>query len=136
MKDADYPILVVWAEQDQAYLARVIDLPGCIADGATPEEALANARVVIKEWIETAQELGRQVPQPADDATLRKRIASAAEEERREFEEAVETTAHQLVDQLLPQVVAKVSIESESTRHSIFGFSGYGSSRKLSLAAS
>ena len=59
-----YEIILYWSEQDQAFLAEVPELPGCAADGATYQEALANAEVVIREWIETARELGRPVPQP------------------------------------------------------------------------
>jgi predicted RNase H-like HicB family nuclease len=39
-------------------------LPGCMADGSTYQEGLANAEVVIAEWIKTAQELGRAIPVP------------------------------------------------------------------------
>ena len=49
---------------DEAFVAEVPELPGCMADGSTYEEALNNARVVIDEWIETARSLGREVPQP------------------------------------------------------------------------
>jgi len=59
-----YEIVLYWSEEDQAYIAEVPELPGCITDGTTYEEALKNAEVVIKEWIETAKELGRVVPEP------------------------------------------------------------------------
>jgi predicted RNase H-like HicB family nuclease len=59
-----YEIIIYWSEEDQAFLAEVPELPGCMADGATPAEALANAEVAIREWIETAQELGRDIPVP------------------------------------------------------------------------
>ena len=59
-----YEIIIFWSDEDQAYIAEVPELPGCVADGATYQEALANAEVVIQEWIETAQELGRAIPQP------------------------------------------------------------------------
>jgi predicted RNase H-like HicB family nuclease len=59
-----YEIIIYWSEQDQAYIAEVPELPGCAADGATYEDAVANALVVIDEWIETAQELGRPIPRP------------------------------------------------------------------------
>ena len=57
-------IILYWSREDQAFLAEVPELPGCAADGATYQEALANAEVVIREWIEVARELGRPVPQP------------------------------------------------------------------------
>lgn len=62
--DIRYEIILYWSKQDQAFLAEVPELPGCAADGATYQEALANAEVVIREWIETARELGRPVPEP------------------------------------------------------------------------
>jgi len=59
-----YEVLIYWSEEDQAFIAEVPELPGCAADGATYQEALANVEVVIQEWIETAKELGRQIPEP------------------------------------------------------------------------
>jgi len=59
-----YEVIIYWSEEDKAFLAEVPELPGCMADGATYQEALANAQVVINEWIETAKELGRAIPEP------------------------------------------------------------------------
>ena len=59
-----YEIILFWSRDDQAFVAEVPELPGCAADGATYQEALANAVVVIGEWIDTAQERGRPVPEP------------------------------------------------------------------------
>ena len=59
-----YEVIIYWSEEDQAFLAEVPELPGCMADGATYQEALANAEVIIQEWLETAKELGRPIPQP------------------------------------------------------------------------
>lgn len=99
MKATDYPLLVVWSEEDQAYLASVFDLPGCVADGGTQEEAVANAQVVIQEWIETAREVGRDVPKPSDFVAMQASFEKAAEEQRKEFEEAVHAAAKVLVEQ-------------------------------------
>jgi predicted RNase H-like HicB family nuclease len=55
---------VYWSEEDQAFVVEVPELPGCMADGATYLEAIANAEVIIREWIETAEELDRSVPEP------------------------------------------------------------------------
>lgn len=60
----NYEIIFYWSKEDEAMIAEVPELPGCTADGATYEEALANVRVVIAEWIETAKELGRPIPEP------------------------------------------------------------------------
>ncbi len=59
-----YEIILYWSKEDQAFIAEVPELPGCAADGATYQEALANVEVTIGEWIETARELGRPVPEP------------------------------------------------------------------------
>ena len=59
-----YEVIIYWSEDDNAFIAEVPELPGCAADGATYQEALANVEVVIQEWIETAKELGRPIPKP------------------------------------------------------------------------
>ena len=59
-----YEIILYWSVDDEAFIAEVPELPGCAADGPTRQEALANAETVIQEWIETAQELGRPIPDP------------------------------------------------------------------------
>jgi predicted RNase H-like HicB family nuclease len=59
-----YEIILYWSKEDQAFIAETPELPGCMADGPSYQAALANAEVVIKEWIETARELGRPIPQP------------------------------------------------------------------------
>ena len=59
-----YEVIIYWSEEDKAFIAEVSELPGCVADGRTYREALANVQVIIKEWIETAKELGRPIPQP------------------------------------------------------------------------
>jgi predicted RNase H-like HicB family nuclease len=64
MNDIRYEIIMYWSNEDETFIAEVPELAGCMADGETYDEALANARVVIQEWIETAQELGRTIPEP------------------------------------------------------------------------
>ncbi|HBJ84261.1 MAG: type II toxin-antitoxin system HicB family antitoxin [Prosthecobacter sp.] len=59
-----YEIILYWSEADEAFVAEVPELPGCMADGKTYEEALTNARLVIDEWMETAKAIGREVPEP------------------------------------------------------------------------
>lgn len=59
-----YEVIIYWSDEDQAFLAEVPELPGCAADGATYGEAISNVEIIIREWIETAKELGRPVPQP------------------------------------------------------------------------
>jgi len=59
-----YEVILYWSEDDRAFVAEVPELSGCAADGQSYLEALANLEVVIQEWIETAQELGRPIPRP------------------------------------------------------------------------
>ncbi|HHT9138766.1 MAG TPA: type II toxin-antitoxin system HicB family antitoxin [Candidatus Wunengus sp. YC60] len=59
-----YEIIIYWSEEDQVFIAEVPELPGCAADGATYKVALTNVEVIIQEWIETAKELGRPIPEP------------------------------------------------------------------------
>jgi len=65
-----YEIIIYWSSEDQAFIAEVPELPGCAADGQTYQEALANVEVIIKEWIETAAELGRPIPEPKGRLTF------------------------------------------------------------------
>lgn len=57
-----------WSEPDAAFVVEIPELPGCMADGATVAEALNNAEIIIREWIETARSLGRVIPKPCADA--------------------------------------------------------------------
>ena len=59
-----YELIIYWSDVDQSFVVEVPELPGCMADGETYEQAVANAQRVIKEWIDRARELGRPVPEP------------------------------------------------------------------------
>ncbi len=59
-----YEIVIYWSEEDGNFIAEAPELPGCMADGKTYEEAVKNIHVIIDEWIETAIELGREIPVP------------------------------------------------------------------------
>lgn len=59
-----YEDILYWSNEDEVFIAEVPELAGCAADGATRQEALAHVEIVIGEWLETARELGRQVPEP------------------------------------------------------------------------
>lgn len=64
IKTIKYEIILYWSDEDESYIAVAPELSGCMSDGETPEEALENIQIVIEEWIETAEELGRDIPQP------------------------------------------------------------------------
>jgi len=57
-------IIIYWSDEDQAFIAEVPELPGCAADRATYQEAIACAKITIQEWIDTERELGRSIPEP------------------------------------------------------------------------
>ena len=59
-----YEVIIYWSDEDESYIAEVPELPGCMADGETYKDALHNVELVIDEWIESAQELGRVIPKP------------------------------------------------------------------------
>jgi predicted RNase H-like HicB family nuclease len=62
--NSKYEIIIYWSNEDNAFIAEVPELPGCMADGKTYQEAIRNAEIIISEWIETAKELGREIPLP------------------------------------------------------------------------
>jgi len=64
MKNHKYEVVIYWSEEDSAYIAEVPELPGCMADGGSHEEALRNVGIIVDEWVETAPDIGRPVPEP------------------------------------------------------------------------
>jgi predicted RNase H-like HicB family nuclease len=63
-------MVIYWSEEDKAFIVEIPELPGCMADGKTYEEAIENAQRVIEEWRETAKELGREIPEPKGKVIL------------------------------------------------------------------
>ena len=59
-----YEIIIYWSYEDNAFIAEAPELPGCMADGQTYHDALANVETIVGEWIETATEEGREIPKP------------------------------------------------------------------------
>lgn len=59
-----YETIIYWSADDGAFIAELPELAGCAADGATPREALDNLQVVAQEWLDTARELSRPIPEP------------------------------------------------------------------------
>ena len=62
--ESKYEIILYWSKEDEAFIAEVPELAGCMADGKSYIEALENVQSIIKEWIETATSLGRPIPEP------------------------------------------------------------------------
>ena len=59
-----YELIIYWSEEDGAFIVEVPELPGCMADGLSYQDAVSNAEAIIQEWIETAKYLGRPIPAP------------------------------------------------------------------------
>ncbi len=59
-----YEIIIYWSDEDEPFIAEVPELPGCATDGETYQEAVQNVEIIMQQWIETAQEIGRAIPQP------------------------------------------------------------------------
>lgn len=59
-----YERIIYWSEEDSAFIVEVPELPGCMADGETVVDAIVNAEVIIREWIEVARERGQEIPEP------------------------------------------------------------------------
>ena len=59
-----YELIIYWSRADDCFVVEVPELPGCMADGKTYEQAVANAQIIIQEWIETARALNRPIPEP------------------------------------------------------------------------
>lgn len=57
-----YEVIIYWSEDDEAFIAEVPELPGCVADGATKLESLQAVEIIAQQWLETAKELGREIP--------------------------------------------------------------------------
>jgi predicted RNase H-like HicB family nuclease len=62
--DLKYEVIIYWSADDQAFIAEAPELPGCMTDGRTHGEALRNLEIIMAEWIETARDLGRPIPEP------------------------------------------------------------------------
>lgn len=100
-----YSARIHWSEQDAAFLAIVDELPGCVADGQTHQEALDNLSVVIDEWIEVAKEEGRPIPEPltmeAFDQVLQASREQLRDSVRAEIKTAVSNALNE-VDEVPP----------------------------------
>jgi len=100
-----YSARIHWSEQDSTFIACVDELPGCLADGKTPLEALNNLTTIVEEWIEVAKEDGRPIPEPltmeALDQTLRK--------SREDLERQIQSHVAAVVSKALNGVEVKTS---------------------------
>jgi predicted RNase H-like HicB family nuclease len=125
----EYAIQIGWSTEDSAYIAIVHDLPGCMSDGKTPEEALQNARQVIQEWLEVAKEEKRGIPPPLSVQDIGRALRVAEENRiRSEIERGLNEVKAQLIDNAVRR------LEEQSSSASPWAQSGT-SYDELDLAA-
>ncbi|MDP9364152.1 MAG: type II toxin-antitoxin system HicB family antitoxin [Chloroflexota bacterium] len=67
----EYPIIVFWSDEDDAYIADVPDIHYCSAHGRTPEEAVREVRIALASMLEWMKEEGVELPPPTLRPTLR-----------------------------------------------------------------
>jgi predicted RNase H-like HicB family nuclease len=111
--DNKYSIEMMWSEADGAYLAQVRELPGCIADGATAEEAFESIRVVMQEWLETAKEEGREIPA----AITFDKLAQNAQAAQSVLEQQIENRVREVVGQILQNMAEQQSGQNIPSWH-------------------
>jgi predicted RNase H-like HicB family nuclease len=99
----EYTVQISWSTEDGAYIAMPAELPGCMADGQTQEEALANLKVIIEEWIAVAKEQNRKIPEPMSVQDL----ARFQEHAMAEQQERVHQYIRQEVEKAVTEVVQK-----------------------------
>ena len=97
-----YSIQIAWSREDEAFLADVPELPGCMADGATREEALANICVAIEEWLETAKLDKRKIPQAFSLQDWEDNRARFQAQLHQEIEQKVKALVAKIVEQMQP----------------------------------
>lgn len=85
MKADTYSVFTVWSDDDEAFVASVLELPGCKAHGETRAKALHEIEIAIENWLETARELGREIPAPQHFDHYEKLADQSAEETFEEF---------------------------------------------------
>lgn len=121
MNAFNYPVFLVYSEEDAAWLARVDVLPGCMADGATPEEALQNAKLAIESWIETSKELSRPIPAPLSLEKIEELQAKLAQKQQ----EMIHAVIQQAIEDAIRQV--------QSPKHQVLGgiVHNYGTGREI-----
>ena len=97
----DYSVQLFWSNEDKAYLAVVPELPGCMADGKTPEAALKNVRIIQAMWIDVATEEKRQIPKPMAAEDYEQYSLKLQQRKRLSIEKKVVRMAKELVGNVL-----------------------------------
>lgn len=94
---------MIWSGEDEAYLAQVRELPGCVADGKTPVEALQNLQIVVQEWLETAREEGRPVPPPRTLEMVDQHLMTAQQQLHEQVQNVIKETVQSILNNAAEQ---------------------------------
>ena len=86
MSPTTYSVFIAWSDADEAYVANVFELDGCMAHGETRAEAIAQIEIAIENWLDTAQGLGRPIPEPRHLESYEKEVDAKTEQSAEEFE--------------------------------------------------
>ncbi|HEY3857742.1 MAG TPA: type II toxin-antitoxin system HicB family antitoxin [Verrucomicrobiae bacterium] len=99
----NYSMDMIWSGEDEAYLAQVRELPGCVADGKTPVEALQNLQIVVQEWLETAREEGRPVPPPRTLEMVDQHLMTAQQQLHEQVQNVIKETVQSILNNAAEQ---------------------------------
>ena len=117
-----YSMLISWSEEDQAYIVSVPELPGCMADGKTPEEAVKEAQTVIELWIETALEDGETIPEPALFTSVTVQMEVVKITVSKAAQRATEKYAKENYDRILVKFPKGTKEQIQATGETVNGF--------------
>ena len=116
MKDK-YSMVVHWSEADSRYLAFVPELPGCIADGETLEEATQELVLALKDWLETAKELGMDIPPAVSREVAVKQKIALSRKQQQEIQQQIEKSVQEFAERFQEGLAAGVA---ETLRENLF----------------
>jgi predicted RNase H-like HicB family nuclease len=124
MKAAGYAVLLVWSQEDEAFIARALELPGCVAHGETREEAVEQIQIAIENWIDTAKSMGRKVPQPISLEEFEQRGANAEGEQQQNLKFAIQKAVADALGTLVPAIVERLEKTLIPSRAGVLGDEG------------
>jgi predicted RNase H-like HicB family nuclease len=107
MNPNGYSIILVWSEEDQAFIAMVPELSGCTAHGETRVETIREAEIAIENWLDTARELGREIPTPKHYDDYETQVDQATEEDLKKALGAVIAENAPAITEALAKEIAK-----------------------------
>jgi predicted RNase H-like HicB family nuclease len=124
MKAAGYTVLLVWSQDDEAFIARALELPGCVAHGETREEAVEQVQIAIENWIDAAKSMGRKVPQPISLEEFEQQSTNAEIEQQKRFKLAVQKAVADALETLAPAILERLEKTLIPSRAGVPGHEG------------